>query len=183
MIRHTGGTPLLVHPDLLGSMTGARALDRVLCEGTGCGDDGVLGGDKGRGTCTEANGVVIGCSCGDGVRLVVRDFCGITMREGTGDEGAGGKASGKRSMDQLERQIGESSGDCCRDKVGDTLGEETGVFTPGATVSRWSSDRGTESVMRESTARLGGSCTLVILAPLNVSSKPRGCVLSRLWFT
>lgn len=48
--------------------------------------------------------------------------------------------------------------------MGDTLGEKTSVFT------------------LESTARLEECYTLVILALLNMSFKPKECV-SRLWFT
>ncbi len=99
LIRCASGTPLLVCLDLLGSVTGVRALDGALCEGANCEDDGILGRNKERSACIEANDIVIGCLYGDGVRLIVRDSCGIAMREGTSDRGVGSKASSKGLMD------------------------------------------------------------------------------------
>ncbi len=127
-----GGTPLLVRPDLLGSAAGVGALDEVVHKGTGCEDEGIVGGDEGSGTCTrEHDGGVLGYTCG-GIGLVGGDSCGVAIEEGTSDRGARGEAGGKGLMDQLERQIGESGGDCCGEEMGDTLGEESSVFITGA---------------------------------------------------
>ncbi len=131
-MSRAGGTPLLVHPDLLGSTAGAGALDEVVRKGTGCKDEEMVGGDEGSGTCTrEHDGGALGCTCG-GIGLMGGDSCGIAIGEGTSDRGARGKASGKGLMDQLERQIGESSRDCHGEEMGDTLGEESSVFITGA---------------------------------------------------
>ncbi len=131
-MSHAGGTPLLVHPDLLGSMAGVGALDEVVCEGTGCKDEGMVGGDEGSGTCTrEHDEGALGCTC-SGIGLVGSDSYSVAIGEGTGDRGARGKAGGEGLMDQLERWIGESSGDCCGEEMGDTLGEESSVFITGA---------------------------------------------------
>ncbi len=101
-MRHTGETPLLVHPDLLGSVAGVGALDKIVYEGTGCEDERMLGKDERSGACTrEHDRDVLGCIYG-GIGLVAGS-CGIIIEEGIGDRGARGEASEERSIDQLER--------------------------------------------------------------------------------
>ncbi len=135
-MSHASGTPLLVRPDLLGSTAGARALDEVVREGTGCKDEGMVVGDEGSGTCTrEHDEGALGCTCG-GIGLVGGDSCGVAIGEGTSDRGARGEAGGEGSMDQSERRIGESGGDCHGEEMGDTLGEESSVFIAGAVLPR-----------------------------------------------
>ncbi len=110
-MSHASGTPLLVRPDFLGSAAGAGALDKVVRKGTGCEDEGMLGGDEGSSTCTrEYNGGMLGCIC-SGIGLMGGDSCGIAIGEGTSDRGARGEASGEGSIDQSERWIGESNRD------------------------------------------------------------------------
>ncbi len=106
LMKHVSGTPLLVHPDLLGSTAGVGALDKVVHKSTGCEDERMLGEDERSGTCTrEHDGGVLGCTCGgiglmsgSGIRLVAGS-CGITIEKGTSDRSARGKASGKRLID------------------------------------------------------------------------------------
>ncbi len=86
-------------PDLLGSVTYVRALDRALCESASCRDDGVLSRDKKRGTCTEANRKVISYLYSSEIRLVGRDSCGIVIGEGTDDGSARGEAGSEGLMD------------------------------------------------------------------------------------
>ncbi len=95
----TCGTPLLVHPDLLGSTAGTRALDKVVHKGTGCEDERILGEDERSSTCTrEHDGGALGCTCG-GIGLVGGDSCGVAIGEGSGDRGIRGEASGERLID------------------------------------------------------------------------------------
>ncbi len=97
-MRHASGTPLLVHPDLLGSMAGTEALDEVMYEGTGCEDERMLGRDEENGACTrELNEDMIGCTC-DRIELIAGSYS-VAIGEGTSDRDAGSETDEKESID------------------------------------------------------------------------------------
>ncbi len=173
-MRHVGGMPLLVRPDLLGSMADVGALGTMVHGTADCDASGMLAGAGSGDTCTEADGRVLGCKH-NGIRLEAGDSCGIA-RDSPGDRG---EAGGVGSIDQSERQMGDSEGDCRGDEIGEAMGERSGVFTLGTAMSRRSGDEGMSSVSEGGTGRLGEFCMLILMVSLKVSSRPRRWVSSR----
>ncbi len=88
----------MVYLDLLGSVTSVRALDKVMFRGISCKDDEMLSEDERRGTCTEADNIVVGCLYG-GVGLVGRDSYDITMGESTSERNIKSEANEEELMD------------------------------------------------------------------------------------
>ncbi len=174
-MRRVGGTPLLVCPDLLGSTADVGALGTAVRGTADCGASGMLAGAGSSDTCAEADGRVLGCKR-SGIGLEAGDSCGIAMGDSPGDRG---EAGGVGSIDQSERRMGDSGGDCRGDEIGEAMGERSGTFTSGTAMSRRSGDEGMSSVSEGGTGRLGEFCMLISMVSPKVSSRPRRWVSSR----